>query len=150
MSDLDEVQSCIDRKIASAAVAYMSDAKWRKLFNALGSYTGQVPRLRLKFVDDERLFPTHGIPGPFGDGDTSFRDEMPAPYAPFREIDFLFIPKIYKNLNSEPNKLLPDLCYDLSKLISHLESIAKFPIQICGLFWVLDEKCIERYKMIHE
>jgi hypothetical protein len=131
MSDLDEVQRRIDCKIVSAAVAHMSDAKWRKLFNALGSYKGQVDGLCLKFISDEGLLPLFGIPGPFGDSEIRFRDEMPAPYASFREIDFLFIPKICKNPNSEPNRLLPDLCNDLSKLISYLESIASFPIQIC-------------------
>lgn len=131
MNNSDKRQRRINSKITSATVTYMSNAKWRKLFNALKDYTGNINGMQLKFVDDERLFSTFGIPGPCEDREVGFGDEMPSPYAPFREIDFLLIPKTFKNPNADPHRVLPDLHNDLCSLKSYLDKIAKFPIQTC-------------------
>lgn len=131
MNNLDERQRRINSKITSATVTYMSNAKWRKLFNAFIDYPGNINGMRLKFVDDERLFSKFGTLGPYEDDEVRFRDEMPSPYAPFREIDFLLIPKTFKNPNADPHRVLPDLQNDLCSLKSYLDKIAKFPIQTC-------------------
>ena len=131
MNNSNEMQRRINSKIASATVTYMSNAKWRKLFNALKEYPGNIYGMRLKFVNDERLFSKFTFLGPYEDDEVRFRDEMPSPYAPFREIDFLLIPKKIQNPNAEPYRVLPDLQNDLCSLKSYLEKIAKFPIQTC-------------------
>ncbi len=63
MNGSDEIQRRINQKIASATVAYMSDAKWRKLFNSLISYSENIYiyGLHMNFIDDERLGCTHFI-----------------------------------------------------------------------------------------
>ena len=92
MDNLDEIQRRMNRKIDSATVTYMSNSKWRKLFNALRDCSENTNGMQLKFVNDERIYPSFGSPGPYEEHEVSFRDEMPAPYVPFREIDFLLIP----------------------------------------------------------
>lgn len=139
MNRSDEIQERINRKIASAAVAYMSDAKWRKLFNSLSNYSGTIHGLCLKFVNDERILPSIGIPGPYEEDEHGFKDELPSPHTPFREIDFVLIPKTVQNPKADPNCFLPDLCNDIDSLIIYLENISKFPIQNCvdGSFKIL-------------
>ena len=131
MDNLDERQRRINSKITSATVTYMSNAKWRKLFNALIDYPGNINGIRLKFVNDERLFSQFTGLGPYKDCEVGFGDEMPSPYAPFREIDFLLIPKTFQNPNADLHRVLPDLQNDLCSLKSYLDKIAKFPIQTC-------------------
>ncbi len=87
--------------------------------------------MRLKFVNDERLLLTFGVPGPYAENDVRFRDEMPAPYTPFREIEFLLIPQQCQPLNTDQHRLLPELQNDLFALKKYLDKIAKFPIQFC-------------------
>ncbi|KAI9130682.1 hypothetical protein [Acaryochloris sp. CCMEE 5410] len=139
MNHPDEIQERINWKIASAAVAYMSDAKWRKLFNALVSYSGNIHGLYLKFVNDERILLLDSIPGPYKANELGFRDEMPSPYIPFREIDFVLIPNAVQHPKADLNRPLPDLSNDIASIILYLENIAKFPIQNCvdGSFKIL-------------
>ena len=131
MKNTDELQRRIDEKIVSATGTYMSDSKWRKLFNSLRDYRENIHGMRLKFVNDDRLLLTFGIPGPYGENEVRFGDEMPAPYTPFREIDFLLIPKKCQPLNTDRHRMLPNLQNDLFALKKYLDNIAKFPIQDC-------------------
>ncbi|NET47186.1 MAG: hypothetical protein F6K09_00080 [Merismopedia sp. SIO2A8] len=131
MNNTDEIQRRINQKIDSATVAYMNDSKWRKLFDALRNYAGNINGMQLKFVHDERILPTFGVPGPYEEHEVGLGDEMPAPYAPFREIEFLLIPKKCQHPNTDQNRALPDLQNDLFPLKKHLDKIAKFPIQFC-------------------
>ncbi len=131
MNNTDERQRRIDQKIATAAVAYMSDSKWRKLFNALRNYAENVHGIQLKFVNDERLLSTFGIPGPYEKQEVGFGDEMPAPYIPFREIEFLLIPQTYQHPNTDQYRALPNLQNDLLSLKRYLDEIAQFPIRVC-------------------
>ena len=131
MNNLDKRQRRINSKISSATVTYMSNAKWRKLFNALIDYPGDINGMRLKFIDDGRLFSNLGVIRHYEDDEVGFGDEMPSPYAPFREIDFLLIPKTFQNPNARPHRVLPDLQNDLCSLKSYLDKVAKFPIQTC-------------------
>lgn len=139
MSHSDEIQERINRKIASAAVAYMSDAKWRKLFNALVNYSGNIHGLCLKFVNDERILLFNDIPGPYEANELGFRDEMPSPYTPFREIDFVLIPPTIQHPKADSNRPLPELSNDIASIILYLENISRFPIQNCvdGSFKIL-------------
>jgi hypothetical protein len=127
MNNNREVKRRIARKIEQASACYMSNAKWRKFFNSLHSYEGQIGGLSIKFVKDDRVFEI-SMPGPFKDEEKQFGDEMPYPYGPFKEIEYVKIPKEYPNPHSDPKRDLPDLSNDLDDLKSYLESIAKFPI----------------------
>jgi len=129
MNSSNELQNRIDRKIASAKVAHMNDSKWRKLFNALVEQPEGSAGMRIKFVNDKRLLATFETLGPYAADETRFRDEMPSPYAPFREIEFLLIPKSLPSLDRK--RRLPDFYNDLAALITYLDGVAKFSIQTC-------------------
>ena len=131
MNNLDERQRRINSKITSATITYMSNAKWRKFFNALIDYPGSINGMQMKFIGDERLFSNLGNIRHYEDDEVGFRDEMPYPYGQFREIDFLLIPKTFQNPKANSHRVLPDLQNDLCSLKSYLDKIAKFPIQTC-------------------
>jgi hypothetical protein len=129
--DYDERQRRIDGRIASASVRHMSNAKWRKLFNSLHGYDGRLAGLSIKFVRDDSMY---GVPrklGPYTENETRFYDEHPAPYKPFREIEFVYIPEVFRDPSPSANWPLPDLENDLEALVEYLNSIAQFPIQHC-------------------
>ena len=85
-----EQQRRIDATLDRARVRHMSNAKWRKVFAVCCAH--DIAPLRFKFVRDERVFP--GGPQPRA-GNVQLGDESPAPYAPYREIDWVELPLCY-------------------------------------------------------
>lgn len=75
--------------IARAKTCHMSNAKWRKVFTALGSLDTGI--LRWKFVREDRIFESRA---PWANQILEDRlgDVMPGPYTPFREIDWIEVP----------------------------------------------------------
>ena len=84
-----EQQRRLAAKLASAIAKHMSDAKWLALFETLRcANTGEI---RWKFVSDERVF-TQSIPDVGQLLPDRFGDVLPAPYGPFREIEWVEVP----------------------------------------------------------
>ena len=67
----------------------MSDAKWRKLFEALREL-GFGP-LQWKFIRDDRVF-VQPVPPATAVLERTLGDVLPYPYGPFREIEWVEIP----------------------------------------------------------
>ncbi|MBA4192090.1 MAG: hypothetical protein C0467_29275 [Planctomycetaceae bacterium] len=87
--DLRERQRRIDATIARASACHMSDAKWRKLFLALG--TLGVGRIAWRFVRSDQL--TYQQPPPESAlMDSCLGDFGHAVGVPYREIDWVEIP----------------------------------------------------------
>src|ERR1044072_5318113 len=104
-----ELQRRIDATIARAATRSMSDAKWRKLFQALHELG--IEKVRWKFLRDERVF-VASVPSASVVLEGMLGDVLPYPYGPFREIEWIEIPAEFA-----------------TGLSAALEAIGKFPVQ---------------------
>ena len=83
-----EQQRRMETAIDAKSAHHMSDAKWRKLLNALEG-CGIV--LDWKFLRDDRVFQSP----PLGGSallETQFADIHPFPYSPYREIEWIAFP----------------------------------------------------------
>jgi hypothetical protein len=84
-----EQQRRLEARLASATARHMSDAKWLALFKALHGV--DVGAIRWKFVADERVF-VQGTPSEAELLPDRLGDVLPAPYTPFREIEWVEVP----------------------------------------------------------
>ena len=76
----------MEATIARATARHMSNAKWRKLFAALWELGGVG--LNWKFLRDDRVF-SGSSPPPYAILEETLGDVMHAPYAVYREIEWV-------------------------------------------------------------
>ena len=144
MNDLDENKRRIQRRIATARVKHMSNAKWRKVFATIHSFSTGFGDLGIKFINDDRLF-TGQMPGPDFEYDDNFGECGGASYAPFSHIEFLQLPNQYRRELDGPRYPATEFTNDLKSLIERLGEVGAFAIQaydggirILGYEWDAD------------
>lgn len=100
------------RKIAQAKTAYMSNAKWRKLFSALHNLPGGCAVVGIKLISHPTVLsvPT---PGPDFEFEDHFGECGGVSCVPFSHIEFVGISN-FRATNSE--------------LIQHLNAFGKWPV----------------------
>lgn len=144
MNNVNESERRIQRRIASARVNHMSNAKWRKLFAAIHSLPKYPGGVGIKFINDDRLF-TEPIPGPDFEYEDNFGECGGISYAPFSHIEFVQIPNKYSRQLLGPRYPETKFINDVTSLIERLTEIGSFPIQeyddgirILGYEWGTD------------
>jgi hypothetical protein len=85
----------LEAKLASVAAKNMSNAKWLALFAALRE--AGIAIVRWKFIQHAHIF-VHPIPGETELVANGFGDVLPAPYATFRELEWLEVPAVHSEL----------------------------------------------------
>ncbi len=110
------------------ATAYMSNSKWKKLFDALHAFSKERPLcgMKAKFIGDERHF-SMGIYKSEELIDNNFGDTMPYPYGTLREIEWYEIPLQYSDTDAKRTPIYTE--NPLSDIEIYLEKIAKFPLE---------------------
>ncbi len=106
----------------------MSNAKWRKLFQACKDYPQDIGGTSWKFIGHSgaiisTLCANDSLldEGRFGDCD-------PSPYADLKEIEWVYIPIVFADPHEDKQRPLPKLKNDISAIKEHLNTYAKFPI----------------------
>jgi hypothetical protein len=122
----------INAKIATARACLMNNLKWREVFSTLARSVHLTTPIYWRFVRDDRSF-FCSVPSLHGLSLLPERlpDELPYPYGPYREIDWIEIPA------SESTKH-----NDLDALTSELEALGQLPLsrteavlRISGYAW---------------
>lgn len=121
-----EVQARIDARIASAQACLMNNTKWRELFSVLGHSTHLKGPLRWHFVDVDRVF-TEPAPSTTRFFEDRLPDVLPSPCSPYREIDWIEIPKEGNDLEL--------LALELKKLGQLPLSRSESGLRISGYVW---------------
>lgn len=131
MYDASEATRRIERRIAAASAAHMSDAKWRKLFAALHSFPGRLRGAAIKFVNDDRMF-VEPLPGPKFKHDDNLGECGGISYSRFAHIEFVQIPNRFASSPYGPRYPETVIENDLSSLVDFLNKLGKFPIESCA------------------
>jgi len=125
MSDINEIQRRVDKKISDALSALMSNAKWRKL---LIEIDGKAFGLKWKFVNSDEIY-TAQVPVLL---EKTFGDCLPYPYGPYREIEWLLIPMEYSHPNSDEYRSLANTRNDLQFIRNVIDSLGQYPVELSG------------------
>jgi len=135
MGNAEETVRRTERKIASATTALMSNTKWIKLLNKIDRVAHGI---QWKFVNNDRVF-IASVPTL---SDESFGDDLPYPYGPYREIDWIFIPREYEIPHSDIKRPLPKKQNDIIIIKEMIDRLGEYPIElstdglkICGYKW---------------
>lgn len=83
---LTEERRRVEAELSRAKASYMSNSKWLSLFTTLRA--AGVGAVRWKFVHSDRIF-VEPVPPADALRPTGLADVLPAPYASFREIEWL-------------------------------------------------------------
>ncbi|PHS05030.1 MAG: hypothetical protein COA78_15780 [Blastopirellula sp.] len=148
ITNANEANRRINRRIAAASVKHMSNTKWRKLFTAIHS----VPRLgevAIKFINDDRLF-TGSIPGPDFDHKDNTGECGGISFQPFAHIEFVQIPNLYHTSLDGPRYPNTEIQNDIDSFVERLENTGSFPIRhydngitIIGYEWAANDGTIQ-------
>ena len=128
MSDVDETERRVQRRIAAARVKHMSNTKWRKLFAVLHSLPDPLGDVGIKFINDKRVF-TGPTPGPDFEYEDNFGECGGISYAPFTHIEFVQIPNNYIRELDGPRYTSTEFTNDIKALVERLAQVGSFPIQ---------------------
>ncbi len=118
----------IEKILRGAKAAHMSNAKWKKLFEACEKYGEPIGGVSWKFIWSDASFKNTICVSENLIDEKRFGDCDPSPYAELREIEWIEIPRKYEDPKSDPKRRLPEKYNDISSLILYLSAIAEFPI----------------------
>lgn len=117
-------------KTLQPQVSYMNNAKWRKFFVTLDRAGVRVGGSRWKFLGSDRFF-SFGFPGESDLTDSGIRDEAFFPVE-FNWIQSIEIPRVYPDPRSDTERPLPPCTQDIEKIVSILERVGRFPLELKG------------------
>ncbi|MEP3890396.1 MAG: hypothetical protein ABJN69_08000 [Hellea sp.] len=118
---MNEIDRRLERRVASASVKHMSNAKWRKLFAVLHAAAPPLREVGIKFVNQDRIFSV-AVPGPSFESDDDFGECGGISYALFAHIEFLQISKSDISTANVSN--------DIQALVELLNTAGLWPIQV--------------------
>lgn len=117
---MNETERRIERRIASASIKHMSNAKWRKFFAALHDVLQPPHKIGLKFVGQDHVFIVP-VPGPHFENEDNFGECGGISYALFAHIEFVRISRLYPVAGNATN--------NVEALIKHLNNVGRWSIQ---------------------
>jgi len=130
------IERRIQAKISTARACLMNNLKWREVFSTLARSQHLNTPICWRFIRSERSF-FCVVPSLNGLSLHPERlpDELPYPYGPYREIDWIEIPP------SDPTATLPKY-NDLDALANELGALGQLPLdrtetglRISGYLW---------------
>ncbi|MCO1336543.1 hypothetical protein MO867_19615 [Microbulbifer sp. OS29] len=117
----------IEKLIGTAKAAYMSNTKWKKLFEAAETFGEPLGAVKWKFlwcdIAMEHPLDVLGLLE-----SARFIDSLPAPYAELKEIHWIYIPEFHSNPQSDKKRSLPDIHNNLALFSEHLAGFGSFPV----------------------
>jgi uncharacterized protein (DUF433 family) len=122
-----ELQRRVERKIAQATASHISNTKWRKLFRLL--YSLEVRVVLWKFLRDDRVF-CSPVPAPADLLETSLGDVLPYPYGPYREIEWIEVPRSYPDPRADENRPLPERTHELDGILEGIHHAGELPVTV--------------------
>ena len=132
---VSERQRRIDARIARAVCCLMNNTKWWEVFSALRRSPQLRSPIRWHFVGDERIF-VAWVPSGSKLLATTLPDDLPYPFGPYREIDWIEVPDTYQQESSQPR------VNDLEALAAELQTLGQLPLartattlRISGYSW---------------
>lgn len=127
-SGMNKLMGRVESKIANAKVAHMSNAKWRKLFQACEEYPQVIGGTSWKFIGySSAIISTLCANSSLLD-DERFADCDPSPYADLKEIEWVHIPMVFSDAHEDKHRPLPKQKNDISAITEHLNTYGNFPI----------------------
>lgn len=126
----------IRAKLATARACLMNNCRWREVLSVLARSAHLNTPIRWRFVRDDRTF-FESVPSLHGLGLLPERlpDELPYPYGPYREIDWIEVP-----VSAPTTKIIQH--NNLEALAGELESLGQLPMErtdaglrISGYVW---------------
>ncbi|WP_417762989.1 DUF6678 family protein [Shewanella sp.] len=136
-------QQQLDKLRQSATASLMSNAKWRKLFEAAARMQPQLGGVQWQLLKNKQ--PTVAelaVADCLLDDNQRFDDCGPFPCVELRDIDWIFIPHQFTDPHSDPKRPLPPKHNDVAGFIALLAHSGQFPVQrnehgatITGYVW---------------
>ncbi|MCH1925300.1 hypothetical protein L9G74_01610 [Shewanella sp. C32] len=123
-------QRQLDKLRQSAQASLMSNAKWRKLFEAAAQMQPKLGGVEWQLLgNDSTVIAELDVADALVADNSRFDDCLPFPCMELRDIDWIFVPKQFADPRSDAKRPLPAKDNDVAGFIALLAQMGQFPLQ---------------------